>query len=94
MNIRVWFLIAAVGLLLPTLLAAQAGGDRGARDGDNRSRDHAARIARERAGNGRVLEVRPEQRDDGHSDYRVKILRNDGRVQILDVDGASGEVRD
>ncbi|MGF1642482.1 MAG: PepSY domain-containing protein [Thiotrichales bacterium] len=97
MKIRVGLVIAVItaSLSLPATLAAQPGGERGAsRDGNNGGRDHAARIARERAGSGRVLEVRPEQRDDGRSDYRVKILRNDGRVQVLDVDGASGEVRD
>lgn len=56
------------------------------------SADEAAAVAREATG-GRVLGVQTERKGDALV-YRVKVLLDDGRVQIITVDGDSGRAGD
>ena len=54
------------------------------------SQDEAAAQARSRTG-GRVLRIRPSQ-ENGRPVYQVKLLLSDGRVRIVTIDAASGEL--
>lgn len=81
--------IIALATLIPAV-SVQADSGRGGKGEYQISREHAAKIARQRFG-GRVLDIRPKKRN-GHADYRIKMLR-DGRVRVFDIDGKTGKVR-
>ena len=91
-----WLLLLLV-TLLPVNLYSPPGKaapveNRGGSAGRGVDADGAAAAVR-RATGGKVLRVEPGNRD-GNPGYRVKVLTEDGRVRVLNVDADTGRLSD